>query len=99
MTWFRNPRFLSTIIFLLLIGLVWFAGPSLGLESREARFAGGFLVMLAWVAILLVGQGRGGFDQAGNPRGSRPAPATPPRGHRGPQDLPPGQDPRQGGDL
>lgn len=56
MTWFRNPKILSAIIFLLLIGLIWFAGPLMGLESREARFAWIFFIMLIWVVILMIGK-------------------------------------------
>ncbi len=56
MTWFRNPKILSSIIFLALIGLVWFAGPSMGLKTMEGRFAWIFFIMLVWVVILMVGK-------------------------------------------
>jgi type VI secretion system protein ImpL len=56
MTWFRSPKILSAIIFLLLIGLVWFAGPLMGLKTIEARFALIFLIMLIWVVILMIGK-------------------------------------------
>lgn len=56
MSWFRNPKILSAIIFLLLIGLVWFAGPYMGLKTMEGRFALIFFIMLVWVVILMVGK-------------------------------------------
>jgi type VI secretion system protein ImpL len=56
MTWFRSPKILSALIFLVLIGLVWFAGPIMGLKSMEVRFAAIFLIMLVWVVILMIGR-------------------------------------------
>jgi len=56
MSWYRNPKILSAIVFMVLIGLIWFAGPYLGLASSEVRFALIFLIMLIWVAILMVGK-------------------------------------------
>jgi len=56
MTWLRNPKWLATLIFLALIGLVWFAGPFMGLQTLEARFAWIFFIMLVWVIILMIGK-------------------------------------------
>lgn len=56
MAWYRNPKIVSAIIFLLLIALIWFAGPYMGLPSVEARFAWIFFIMIVWVVILTVGK-------------------------------------------
>ena len=56
MSWLRNPKVFSAIIFLVLIGLIWFAGPYLGLTSVESRYGWIFLLMLVWVVILMVGK-------------------------------------------
>ncbi|WP_005032949.1 type VI secretion system membrane subunit TssM [Holophaga foetida] len=56
MSWLRNTKILSAIIFLVLIGLIWFAGPYMGLKSSEARFTVIILILLIWVAILMVGK-------------------------------------------
>jgi len=56
MTWYRNPKVLSALTFLILIGLIWFVGPFIGLPSREARFLWIFLLMLLWVVILMTGK-------------------------------------------
>ena len=56
MNWFRNQKVISSLIFLALIGLVWFAGPAMGLKTREGRFAWIFFIMLVWVVILMVGK-------------------------------------------
>lgn len=55
MKWFRNPKLASALGFLILIALVWFVGPFLGLESPESRFAWIFGVMLLWVLTLMLG--------------------------------------------
>lgn len=52
----RNQKVLMAIGFLVLVALIWFLGPWLGLKSAEARFGWIFAVMLVWVAILLVGK-------------------------------------------
>ncbi|WP_297576897.1 type VI secretion system membrane subunit TssM [uncultured Deefgea sp.] len=54
--WLRNAKVTSAIGFLILIALIWFLGPWLGLESAELRFAWILGVMLLWVLSLLVGQ-------------------------------------------
>lgn len=52
----RNQKVLMAFGFLVLVALIWFIGPWLGLKSAEARFGWIFAVMLVWVAILLVGK-------------------------------------------
>ncbi|MDN0083408.1 type VI secretion system membrane subunit TssM [Crenobacter sp. SG2305] len=54
--WLRNAKMASAIGFLILIALIWFLGPWLGLASVEARLGWIVGVMLLWVATLLVGQ-------------------------------------------
>jgi type VI secretion system protein ImpL len=61
--WMRNGRVMSAIGFLILIALVWFVGPLVGLRSVEARFAWIFCVMLLWVFTLMIG--RALADRAG----------------------------------
>lgn len=55
MKWWRHPRLASALGFLILIALIWFVGPLVGLASAEARLIGICVVMLLWVASLLVG--------------------------------------------
>lgn len=55
MKWLRNPKLASALGFLILIALIWFVGPYLGLKSAESRFAWIFGVMLLWVVLLMVG--------------------------------------------
>lgn len=52
----HNQKAVMAVVFLVLIALIWFVGPWLGLASSESRFAWIFGVMLLWVAILLVGK-------------------------------------------
>ncbi|UGA36259.1 hypothetical protein JOS77_17575 [Chromobacterium haemolyticum] len=54
--WLRHAKVASAIGFLILIALIWFLGPWLGLESLEARLGWIIGVMLLWVLTLLVGQ-------------------------------------------
>ena len=52
----RNPKIASTLGFLILIALIWFVGPLLGLKSVELRFACIFAVMVLWIASLLLSE-------------------------------------------
>ncbi len=54
--WLRSGRVMSTVGFLILIALIWFAGPFIGLSSAEARFISIFGIMLLWVITLMVGR-------------------------------------------
>lgn len=54
--WMRNGKVMSTIGFLILIVLIWFVGPFVGLHTVESRFAWIFCVMLLWVITLMVGR-------------------------------------------
>ena len=54
--WIRNPKIASAIGFLILVAIIWFAGPYFGLKSVESRTGWLFVVMLLWVATLLVGK-------------------------------------------
>jgi type VI secretion system protein ImpL len=54
--WLRNAKLASAFGFLILIALIWFVGPYIGLASRDARFAWIMGVMLVWVISLLVGR-------------------------------------------
>jgi len=54
--WLRNPKIASAIGFLILVAIIWFAGPAFGLKSVESRTAWLFVIMLIWVATLLVGK-------------------------------------------
>lgn len=54
--WLRNPKIASSIGFLILVAIIWFAGPAFGLKSVESRAGWLFVVMLIWVATLLVGK-------------------------------------------
>ncbi len=54
--WLRNPKIASAIGFLILVAIIWFAGPYFGLKSVETRAAWVFVIMLAWVVTLLVGK-------------------------------------------
>lgn len=56
MSWYRNPKIISAIIFLVLMALIWFAGPYIGLKTLEARFICIFLIMVVWIIILAVGK-------------------------------------------
>ncbi len=51
-----NSKVITALIFLILIGVVWFAGSLMGLRSAEARFGVIFLLMLLWVVTLMVGK-------------------------------------------
>jgi type VI secretion system protein ImpL len=55
MKWLRNPKLASALGFLILILLIWFVGPFLGLKSAESRFGWIFVVMLLWVLTLMLG--------------------------------------------
>ncbi|OWW19614.1 type VI secretion system membrane subunit TssM [Noviherbaspirillum denitrificans] len=54
--WLRNGKIASAFGFLILIALIWIAGPYVGLVSRDARFASIFGVMLLWVVTLMAGR-------------------------------------------
>ncbi|WP_218645285.1 type VI secretion system membrane subunit TssM [Aquitalea sp. LB_tupeE] len=54
--WLRHGKVASAIGFLILILLIWFVGPWMGLPSPEARLGWIVGVMLLWVLTLLVGQ-------------------------------------------
>ena len=56
MTWLRKSQVIAAVVFLVLIALVWFAGPAVGLARVEARFAWIFVLMLVWVVILMTGR-------------------------------------------
>ncbi|XZG71809.1 type VI secretion system membrane subunit TssM [Chitinibacteraceae bacterium HSL-7] len=52
----KNAKLISAVGFLILIALIWFVGPFLGLETLEARMGAILLVMVLWVLSLMVGQ-------------------------------------------
>ncbi|UTH76608.1 type VI secretion system membrane subunit TssM [Chromobacterium sp. IIBBL 290-4] len=52
----RNAKIASAIGFLILIALIWWVGPWLGLQSLESRLGWIVAVMVVWVLALLVGQ-------------------------------------------
>lgn len=54
--WLRNPKIASAIGFLILVAIIWFAGPYFGLKSVETRAGWVFVVMLVWVVTLLIGK-------------------------------------------
>lgn len=54
--WLRNAKVASAIGFLILIALIWWLGPWLGLKSVEARLGWIVAVMIVWVLALLIGQ-------------------------------------------
>ncbi|MGC0155628.1 type VI secretion system membrane subunit TssM [Chromobacterium vaccinii] len=54
--WLRNAKVASAIGFLILIALIWWLGPWLGLTSAEARLGWIVAVMIVWVLALLIGQ-------------------------------------------
>lgn len=56
MKYLRNGKVLTTIGFLLLILLIWFVGPFMGLESSVSRLVAIFGVMMVWVATLMIGK-------------------------------------------
>jgi len=56
MSWYRNPKIIAAALFLVLMALIWFAGPHMGLRSLEARFTGIFIIMVVWIIILAVGK-------------------------------------------
>mgnify|MGYP001260875545 CR=1 FL=1 len=51
-----TPKFITAVVFLLLVALVWFVGSSMGLKTSEARFGLIFLLMLLWVLTLMIGK-------------------------------------------
>lgn len=57
--WLRNAKVASAIGFLILIALIWWLGPWLGLKSVEARLGWIVAVMIVWVLALLIGQALG----------------------------------------
>lgn len=61
--WLRNAKVASVLGFLIVITLIWFVGPWVGLTSTEVRLAWMFGVMLVWVFSLLIG--RALADRAG----------------------------------
>ena len=54
--WMKNLKIVSAIGFLILIALIWFIGPFVGLVTEISRLGWMFGVMLIWVVSLLVGQ-------------------------------------------
>ncbi|OWY37113.1 type VI secretion protein [Xenophilus sp. AP218F] len=52
----RHAKVASAIGFLILIALIWFLGPWLGLQTMESRLVWILGVMLLWVFALLAGQ-------------------------------------------
>ncbi|MDR1424124.1 MAG: type VI secretion system membrane subunit TssM [Azoarcus sp.] len=52
----KNAKMASALGFLILIALVWFAGPFFGLTDEGLRLKIVFGVMAAWVLTLLIGQ-------------------------------------------
>ncbi|WP_231137371.1 hypothetical protein [Chromobacterium paludis] len=54
--WLRNAKIASAIGFLILIALIWWVGPWLGLQSLESRLGWIVAVMMVWVVALLIGQ-------------------------------------------
>lgn len=53
---FFNSKLITALVFLILILVVWFAGPLMGLRSANARFGVVFLLMLFWMATLMLGK-------------------------------------------
>lgn len=60
----RNKKLASSLGFLILIALIWFIGPWLGLATQESRLLWIVVVMLVWVVSLLIGKMIS--DRAGN---------------------------------
>ena len=56
MKFLRNGKVLTAISFLLLIALIWFVGPFMGLETSVSRMVAIFVVMLVWVMTLMIGK-------------------------------------------
>ena len=54
MNWLRNRKTQSILVFGPLVGLVWAAGPSLGLASVAARLGWLLLFLVLWAGFLLV---------------------------------------------
>jgi type VI secretion system protein ImpL len=54
MNWLRNWKTQSVLVFGPLVGLVWAAGPSLGLGSVAARLGWLLLLLVLWASFLLV---------------------------------------------
>ena len=52
----KNPKIASAIGFLILIALIWFIGPFVGLPGVESRLKWIFGIMALWVLSLLIGQ-------------------------------------------
>ena len=52
----RNTKLASALGFLILIALIWFVGPLVGLPDQEVRLLLIVGVMLVWVLALLVGR-------------------------------------------
>jgi type VI secretion system protein ImpL len=56
MKFLRNGKELTAIGFVLLIVLIWFAGPFMGLETSVSRLVVMIIVLLVWVATLMIGK-------------------------------------------
>ena len=54
--WLRDIRVISTVVMLIIISMIWFGGPALGLTSKEARFAWIFGILLAVMMTLMIGK-------------------------------------------
>ena len=52
----RNTKLASALGFLILIALIWFVGPFVGLETRDMRLFLIVGVMVFWVLALLIGR-------------------------------------------
>ncbi|MDR2031160.1 MAG: type VI secretion system membrane subunit TssM [Azoarcus sp.] len=55
-SWLKNPKIISAIGFVILILLIWYVGPSWGLEGFDARMMWIFVVIAVWMFTLLVAQ-------------------------------------------
>ncbi|KPC50382.1 type VI secretion system membrane subunit TssM [Amantichitinum ursilacus] len=53
--WYKNFKITSTLGFVILVLLIWFLGPMVGLEAKDTRLMWMFGVMVVWVVTLQVG--------------------------------------------
>ena len=56
MKFLRNGKVLTAIGFVLLMVLIWFVGPFMGLETSVSRLVVMIIVLLVWVAMLMIGK-------------------------------------------
>lgn len=54
--WIRNSKLASSVGFVVVISLIWFLGPFLGVAGAAERLLLMFLVMAIWVVTLLLGR-------------------------------------------